>query len=110
MYKRSNSALTAPLETRALQWIAGRLPDFARPNRLPALGVLGGLLSCVGYVLSSLASRWLVLAVLGYGLHWFGDSLDGTLARLRRIERPLFGTTLDQVCDVLTLALTFLGL
>ena len=54
-----------------------------------------------GYALSPRAAPWLLLAIVGYGVHWFGDSLDGSLARHRGIERPLYGHFLDHSVDAL---------
>lgn len=110
MHPRSNSAITAAAERQILLWIAARLPAFVTPNRMTFAGVCGGIMCFTGYVSSSLNWHWLFLAALGYIVHWFGDSLDGTLARLRRIERPVFGAYLDQICDVLTTALMMLGI
>jgi len=107
--RRSNSAITASAETRVLLWIAGRLPSSVTPNHMTALGAAGGALCFAGYVASALDWRWLFLAVLGYGVHWLGDGLDGNLARLRRIERPVFGTFLDQTVDVFAIGATIIG-
>lgn len=108
-FRRSNSAITASAESRVMLWIAGRLPSSTTPNHMTALGAGGGGLCFTGYVASALDWRWLFLAVLGYGVHWLGDGLDGNLARLRRIERPIFGTFLDQTVDVFAIGATIIG-
>lgn len=76
----------------------------------PAVGVAGGAMTGAGYALSELSALWVFPAVIGYGVHWLGDSLDGTLARVRSIERPRFGMFIDQAADVLTTALILGGL
>lgn len=104
------SGITARHERRLLNWLAGRLPDWTTPDMMTGIGVVGGALTFVGYGLASYGVAWLLVACLGLVLHWFGDSLDGTLARFRRIERNKYGMFLDQTVDVFTVSLIFLGL
>ena len=104
------SSLTAAKERQLLNWLADRLPDWVTPNMMTAVGALGGVLAALGYVLSNWGSLWLILACIGLFLHWFGDSLDGTIARNRAIERPKFGMFLDQCVDIATVTLIFFGL
>ncbi len=106
---RVNSSLLANAERRALVAIAARLPGWCTPNAMTMLGVLGGFVVVLGYVLSRETSAWLHLANAGLVIHWLGDSLDGTLARIRAIERPRFGFYLDQVIDALGNVLIALG-
>jgi len=86
------------------------MPAFVTPDRLSALGFAGALLVLAGYGASRVSAAWLWVAVAGYGLHWFGDSLDGSLARHRRIERPRFGHFLDHSLDAGGNALGMVGL
>lgn len=65
------------------------------------MGVVGAFIVLAGYLVSLADIRGLWVANLGLLVHWFGDSLDGTLARVRRIERPRFGFYLDQVIDTI---------
>jgi phosphatidylglycerophosphate synthase len=109
-HQRFNRSLVATMEQQLLRAIAPRLPKAASPDRLTALGVLGAAIVLVGYVLSSVDVRLLWLANLGLGLHWFGDSLDGTVARFRGIERPQYGFFLDQTVDVVSNLLIALGI
>lgn len=97
--KRINESIFAGPEARALAFIAARLPRAIKPDHLTILGVFGAFAVLAGYVLGHHGSGWLWLANLGLIIHWLGDSLDGTLARLRGIERPRYGFYLDQVID-----------
>ena len=110
LHTRRLTGVSAAAERRILIKIAGHLPGFVTPNILTVLGLFGGLLTGLGYVLSGSSRWWLAVAVLGYAVHWFGDSLDGTLARVRGIERPRFGMFIDQSADLLTVALILGGL
>jgi archaetidylinositol phosphate synthase len=96
---RFNGSLLAVQERRVLVALAARLPAAIKPDHLTAFGVFGALLVLTGYLLSHLGAVWLWLANAGLVVHWLGDSLDGTLARYRRIERPRYGFYLDQVID-----------
>lgn len=107
---RVHASLLASAERRLLTWICGKLPKWVTPDRLTALGVASALLIGVAYALTSFSSAWLWAAVLGYFLNWFGDSLDGSLARHRKIERPAFGYFIDHSCDALATLLIMGGL
>jgi archaetidylinositol phosphate synthase len=96
---RVNESIFANQERRILTAIAARLPGAIKPDHLTGLGVFAALLVLAAYVLSNWSIEWLWLANFGLVLHWLGDSLDGTLARHRRIERPRYGFYLDQVID-----------
>ncbi|WP_283418899.1 CDP-alcohol phosphatidyltransferase family protein [Sphingopyxis sp. Geo48] len=88
-------------ERRLLNWICPRLPYWVTPDQLTALGFAGAVLVAAGYMLSWIETGWLALSLVGYVVNWFGDSLDGSLARWRRIERPSYGYFLDHSVDAL---------
>jgi phosphatidylglycerophosphate synthase len=102
--------LLAEPERRVLRAIAAKLPGAVRPNHLTALGVVGALGAGVGYALSSASVAWLWLASGMLAVNWFGDSLDGTLARVRKAERPRYGYYLDHVVDAVNTTVVGLGL
>jgi archaetidylinositol phosphate synthase len=99
MPRRSNEGLLQPLEQSALLWMVQRMPDWVTPNFLTGVGFIGACLAAAGYALSRWQPAFLWLATLGLLINWFGDSLDGTLARFRRIDRPRYGFFLDQNLD-----------
>jgi archaetidylinositol phosphate synthase len=108
--QRRNTAWVAEIERRALVWIAARLPAAVTPNALTATGMLGALIVMLGYLFAAGRPAMLWLASVGFVLNWFGDSLDGTLARVRGIERPHFGFFLDKCTDMLAHTLFAVGL
>lgn len=108
--KRIQQNLTAAVERRILNWICARLPLWWTPDRLTALGFFGAVLIAAGYAFSNWGPGWLWLAVFGFCLNWFGDSLDGSLARYRKIERPNFGYFIDHSLDALANTLFILGM
>ncbi len=93
--------LLAAGERRLLTWLAARLPLSVTPDRLTTLGFLGAVGVGAGFALSTVHPAWLWLAVLCLFINWFGDSLDGSLARFRKIERPDFGYFIDHSSDAL---------
>ena len=96
---RVQEALTAGVERKILNWIAARLPESINSDHLTALGFAAQFLAGVCYALSRW-SRWaLLLATFFIAWNWFGDSLDGTLARWRNQQRPRYGFYLDHVID-----------
>lgn len=109
-HKRVNDILLGPLERPALEWLAAHLPDWVTPDMMTVTGIFGALVIALGYALSQIHPAFLWLATLGYIINWFGDSLDGTLARYRHIERHKYGFYIDHVTDALTEIVTILGL
>ena len=107
---RSNSGILEPFETPALRWLAARAPNWVTPNLLTAIGFLGAVGVFVSYALAADHPALLWLASTGLAINWLGDSLDGTLARYRGIERPRFGFYLDNAIDVPEQLLLALGL
>ena len=92
--------MLAAQERRLLNWICPRLPAWTTPDQLTVLALVGAVMVFAGYVGSNENIGWLWLSILGYLLHWFGDSLDGSLARHRSIERPRYGYFIDHSADV----------
>jgi archaetidylinositol phosphate synthase len=109
-HKRVNDILLGPLERPVLKWFAARMPAWITPDSLTALGVMGALVTSLAYILSNLDKNFFWLASFGLLVNWFGDSLDGTLARYRRIERPSYGFYIDHIMDTFSQAIMFLGL
>jgi archaetidylinositol phosphate synthase len=104
---RLHDAITADLEKRLLIWIARRLPTWINSDHLTAAGVLamlgvGGCFWIGGWALAA------VIPLLA--LNWFGDSLDGTLARVRDRQRPRYGYYVDHVLDAIGFAALIAGL
>lgn len=108
--ERVNRGLLSVLEHRVLMGLARRLPEAVRPDHLTALGF--GSLLAVGfsywYARYSAVGLWLVILFLA--LNWFGDSLDGTLARVRGKQRPRYGFYVDHVLDACGSVFLFAGL
>jgi archaetidylinositol phosphate synthase len=107
---RTKQFILAGPETRVLEWIAMRLPARVMPDHLTAVGVLAALGIATAYVLSNGDSAWLWAASALLIVHWLGDSLDGTLARVRRSERPRYGYYLDHLVDAFATAAIGIGL
>ena len=109
-HKRVNDILLGPLERPALQWLAAHMPAWVTPDTLTGIGIVGSLVIFASYGLTTLSPWFLWLASLGFIINWFGDSLDGTLARYRKIERPTYGFFVDHTVDAISEALVILGL
>lgn len=109
-HRRVNDILLGPLERPTLKWLAAHMPAWITPDICTMIGVFGSLLIGVSYVLSNSDNNFLWLASLGFIINWFGDSLDGTLARYRKIERPVYGFFVDHVTDAFSVTVIVLGL
>ena len=107
---RKKTFLLAKPEAAALTWIAERLPARVLPDHLTAMGVLAALGIAITYVLSNDGNGWLIAGAVLLVVQWLGDSLDGTLARTRKIERPRYGYYLDHLVDAISTALIGIGL
>jgi phosphatidylglycerophosphate synthase len=109
-HQRVNDILLGPLERPALKWLAVHMPTWVTPDLCTATGVIGALAIMISYALSRIDPTFLWLASLGFVINWFGDSLDGTLARYRQIERPLYGFFIDHTADAFNETMIMLGL
>jgi phosphatidylglycerophosphate synthase len=97
--QRSNEGFLQPVERPALRWLAERMPAWVSPDILTGIGFFGACVAAGSYILAGWHPGFLWLATLGLIVNWFGDSLDGNLARYRKIERPRYGFFLDQNID-----------
>ncbi len=107
---RVQEAITAPLERKALAWLARRTPDWIGPDQLTALGFAAQFLAGVSYA----SARWSQFGLFGatffIGVNWLGDSLDGTLARYRNRLRPRYGFYVDHMIDTFGAFFLMMGL
>lgn len=108
--ERINASLSGRIERPLLQWLCIRMPAWVTSDQLTGLGVAGAGLAFLGYWLSHYSPAYLWLACAGVVLNWFGDSLDGSLARHRSRERPRYGFFLDHMTDTMAMALIALGI
>jgi archaetidylinositol phosphate synthase len=98
--RRVNQSLTAAVEKRALQWMANRMPRWVTSDQLTALGLAAEIGAGVFYALARWNRASLLLVCVCLVLNWFGDSMDGTLARVRRQQRPRYGFYVDHMVDI----------
>jgi archaetidylinositol phosphate synthase len=105
---RVQTSLLATVEKRSLIWMAERMPAAVNSDHLTALAALSMLVAGLCYWNSSAPA--LIAAVVLLAVNWFGDSLDGTLARVRHHERPRYGFYVDHVLDVLCILFILAGL
>jgi len=97
---RINDILLGPIERPALQYFCKIAPAWATPDTMTLIGIFGALLIAVGYILTRYDMAFLWLASFGFLVNWYGDSMDGSLARYRKIERPKYGYYVDHIVDV----------
>lgn len=109
-HARRHDSVLASMETRVLVWLAHRLPRVVHSDHLTGLGLLSMLAVGGAFALSASEPRVLYLVPVLLLLNWFGDSLDGTVARVRNRQRPRYGYYVDHVVDILGAAALFGGL
>ena len=107
---REHRSFLAAIEKRALIAIAHRLPAAINSDHLTALALLAMALAGAAYALARWDVRALWVVIPALALNWFGDSLDGTVARVRKVERPRYGFYVDHVLDIVGATLLFGGL
>ncbi len=106
---RIQSSVLNALEHKVLIWLAARQPKWVTSDMLTAVGTAGAFLIGLGYALTSININFLWLSTFGLFVNWYGDSLDGNLARYRRKQRPIYGYYLDHTMDVINEAMMFFG-
>ena len=109
-HARQNDSALASLEKRLLVWIAERLPALIGSDHLTLLGLVSMLAVGAAFAASARDPRVLYLVPALLALNWFGDSLDGTVARVRNQQRPRYGYYVDHVVDVVGSVALFSGL
>lgn len=109
-HKREPRYLLCRFEQAVLPLIAHKLPAWLTPDHLTVMGLTACVGICICYAFSGAHPVLLLIACALYVVNWFGDSLDGTLARVRRIERPRYGYYLDHVVDMISAAAVCVGL
>lgn len=109
-HKRVNDILLGPLERPALKWLAEHMPPWVTPDHMTVLGVIAALIIFFSYWLTTYNENFLWLASFGFILNWFGDSLDGNIARYRHIERPKYGYFIDHTVDAFSELVIGLGI
>jgi len=107
---RIHGSFLAAAEKRALIWMAERMPRSINSDHLTGLGFAAQIATGVCYALAGRDRRWLLAAIACLALNWFGDSLDGTLARVRRQQRPRYGFYVDHMIDSIGATAMMVGL
>lgn len=107
---RIQTSILNGVEKKALAFLADRQPRWMTSNILTGIGTFGAIVISLGYILSQININYLWLSSLEFVINWYGDSLDGTLARVRNKQRPIFGYYIDHTVDIINELLIFLGL
>lgn len=89
--ERIQTSVLNAAEKKVLVWLAQRQPAWVTSDFLTYTGVVGALVCAVGFVLAHIDKNYLWISSLGLVINWYGDSLDGTLARVRNAQRPVYG-------------------
>jgi len=106
---RDQQSILTSLEKRTLLWLAARLPHWVNPDHLTILGFAGMILTGLSYYLAQWEHRMLLVGILFLAINWFGDSLDGTLARYRNRLRPRYGFYVDHIVDAFGIFFLMVG-
>lgn len=106
---RIQTSILNGVEKRALVWLAQRQPHWVTSDLLTYIGVFGAFLCGLGFALSSIDIHFLWLSSAGLVINWYGDSLDGTLARVRKTQRPKYGFFIDHTIDAITITMMCVG-
>jgi archaetidylinositol phosphate synthase len=107
---RQQTSLLAPLERVCLSWLARNMPQWVKPDHLTLLGFAAMLVAGVCYALAKWWPPALLIVNLCLAINWFGDSLDGTLARTRNKQRPRYGFYVDHIIDAFGILFVICGL
>ena len=106
---RIQTSILNAAEKKALVWLAQRQPKWMTSDALTYIGVLGAVVCALGFALGHVNVNYLWLSSLGLVINWYGDSLDGTLARVRNMQRPVYGFFIDHSLDGVTICIMCIG-
>ena len=107
---RVQASFVTAAEKRVLAWFAARMPAWVGCDQLTVLGFSGQIMVGVSYALSRYNRVWLIWGVVFLAINWFGDSLDGTVARFRNRQRPRYGFYVDHIIDAVGSTILMTGL
>src|SRR4030081_269676 len=96
---RVHGSFLAIAEKRSLIWMAERMPSWVNSDHLTFLGFAAQIATGICYALAARDRRMLLAAIVCLAVNWFGDSLDGSLARVRQQQRPRYGFYVDHMAD-----------
>lgn len=106
---RIQTSVLNEAEKKALIWLARKQPVWMTSDIMTLIGFAGALIIAAGYILYDFNFNFLWLSSFGFIVNWYGDSLDGTLARVRNKQRPVYGYYLDHTMDVVNEFIMFFG-
>lgn len=106
---RIQTSVLNAAEKKVLVWLAQRQPRWMTSDILTYIGTFGAIVIAAGYVLSAWNPAFLWISSMGFVINWYGDSLDGTLARVRNLQRPVYGYYLDHTIDAINEVIIFVG-
>ena len=109
-HERINDILLGPLERPAIDWLVKHMPKWVTSDHLTFLGLFAAVMIGASYWATKYNDNFLWLASFGFILNWFGDSLDGNLARYRKMTRPKYGYYIDHIVDTISEITIFIGL
>lgn len=107
---RQQQAITSALEKKILDALAVKIYPYFTANMLTFIGLLGSGITALAFILAARNMVFLYLAIIGIGINWLGDSLDGRVAKLRQALRPRYGFYIDHMVDTLSYVLVFSGI
>jgi archaetidylinositol phosphate synthase len=107
--ERQQLSILTPLEKKTLKWLAERMPAWVNSDHLTLLGFLGMFLVGLSYYFARYNPNFLLVAIVCFAINWFGDSLDGTLARYRNRQRPRYGFYVDHIVDAFGITFVLAG-
>ena len=107
---RIQESFVTKAEKRVLRWLAERMPERVNSDHLTGLGAVAMFLVGASYALTRFTPYGLLLACFFLAVNWFGDSLDGTLARYRGRQRPRYGFYVDKMIDCFGVTALFAGM
>ena len=106
---RIQTSILNGAEKKLLVWLAERQPKWVVSDLLTIVGMIGSVMIAAGFILSNGNVNWLWLSIAGFIVNWYGDSLDGSLARFRNQQRPVYGYYVDHTMDVINESMMFFG-
>lgn len=107
--ERIQTSILNAAEKKLLVWLAQRQPGWMTSDFLTYLGLVGAMICALGFILAHQNVYYLWISSLGLFINWYGDSLDGTLARVRNTQRPVYGFFIDHTLDAITICLMCIG-
>ena len=108
--ERIQTSILNAYENRLTKWLAERQPEWVTSDMMSYLGLAAAVFYAFFCWMANFDLNYFYASSACLVVNWYGDGLDGNIARVRGTQRPKYGFFIDHSLDALTTCLFCIGL